>query len=94
MMRRERQIFVLDVADEPAFAFGAESARAAEALAQAPWFVRALGDFHAKRRKTWDAGAAVFTRAATESEAALYRERAAEFADAIDRILLAHITET
>jgi hypothetical protein len=93
MKRRDRQIFVLDVADEPAFAFEAESARAAEALAQSPWFVRALGDFCAKRRTALSASAAISTRMATDSEVALYRERTAEFIDATDRILFTHITK-
>jgi hypothetical protein len=93
MMRRERRVFVLDVADEPAFAFEAESAKVAEALAQSPWFLGALGDFCAKRRKGWQANPALSTRAASEAEAALYRERAAEFTDTTDRLLLAHITE-
>ena len=92
-MRNESQIYALDVANEPAFVFEAENAHAAKALAQSPWFARALGDFHAKRRKPWDASAAVSTRPATEAEAALYRDRVAEFADASDRILVAHLTK-
>ena len=94
MIRRQRQIFVLDVADGPAFAFEAETASAAAALAQSPWFARALGDFCAKRRTTLRAGAAFSTRPASDSEAALYRARAAEFIEATDRMLFARITGT
>jgi hypothetical protein len=92
MARTERQIFVLDVANEPAFAFEADNTRAAEALVLAPWFLRALEDFCAKRRKARSANAGMSTRAATEAEATLYRERAAEFAEAADHVLVAHLT--
>jgi len=93
MMRKQPQIFALDVANEPAFVFEADDAHAAKALARSPWFVRAFGDFCAKRRKPWDASAALSTRPATEAEAALYRDRVAEFADASDRALVAHLTK-
>ncbi len=90
MMRRRQQIFVLDIADQPAFAFEAENARAAALLVQTPRFARAFDDFCAKRGKAWTETAVVSTRAATDAEAALYRDRVAGFADATDQILVAH----
>jgi hypothetical protein len=91
-MAQQQQVFVLDVADGPAFAFEAESAGAAEALIQARWFVRALGDFCARR--TMDRDRLVLrARAATQAEAFLYWDRAAEFAEESGQILLAPISE-
>ena len=93
MMRRRQQIFVLEIADRPAFVFEAENAHAAELLAQTPRFLRVFDDFRAKHGRPWTASATVSARAATDAEAALYRDRVAEFADATDRMLVAHLTE-
>ena len=92
MMRNDPQIFALDLANEPAFVFAAANAHTAEALVRSSRFVRALADFCAKRRKAWSDNAVLSTRAATEAEISLYRERADEFADAGNRVLVAHIS--
>jgi len=92
MMRSEPQIFALDIANEPVFVFEAANAHTAEALVRSSRFVRALANFCAKQRKAWNANAVLSMRAATAAEVSFYRERAAEFADTGDRLLVAHIT--
>jgi hypothetical protein len=92
-MMRQQQIFVLDLADGPAFAFEAESAVAAEALVSTPWFAQALDDFCARGCKTWGRNSPVRARAASETEALLYLERVAEFAEESGQLLMAHIGE-
>jgi hypothetical protein len=92
-MQKGRLIFVLEVADEAAFAFEAKSAIAAEALVHEPWFFGAVTDFLAKRHKAWNGNVSLCTRAATNAEATLYRDRAAEFAEAMDNFLIAHLAE-
>jgi hypothetical protein len=92
-MMRQRQIFVMDLADGPAFAFEAESAVAAEALVGTPWFARALDDFCTKGRKTWGRNSPVRARAASEAEASRYLERACEFAEESGQFLMAHVGE-
>ena len=94
MMRRIRQIFVLILGDEPSFVFEAENAGAAEALVRSPRFQRAFEGFDPTRSTTWNTGAAA-TRPASEAEAALYKDRVAEFADIFcdaNRVLVAHLT--
>lgn len=88
-MRPGTQIFVLDVADEPTFAFEADGVADAEALVQAPRFAWAVSDFCAKRGKPENGH--LFARLATEAEASLYRSLADEFAEAADRVLIAHL---
>ena len=92
-MTRQTQIFVLDLANRPAFAFEAESAVAAEELVSAPWFARALDDFCARRCKTWRPDHPVCARAASETETSRYLDRIAEFAEESGQLLLAHIGE-
>jgi hypothetical protein len=92
-MMRQPQIFVLDLADGPAFAFEAESAVVAEALVSAPWFARALDDFCTRGRKTWGGNNPVRARAASEAEASRYLERVAEFAEESAQLLMAHVSE-
>jgi hypothetical protein len=102
-MRTGTQIFVLDVADEPTFAFEAEGVGTAEALARSPWFAFTVADFFAKRGKALTEEALTekaltengcfFARLATEAEASLYRTLADEFAEVTDRLLIAHLTD-
>ncbi len=92
-MRTGSHIFVLDVADEPAFAFSADSADAVYSLVRKPWFTQALDDFCAKRRNARMGIGLVRMRAATEAEASLYRDRAAEFVEETDDFLIAHIAK-
>jgi hypothetical protein len=92
-MTRQPQIFVLDLADGPAFAFEAGSTVAAEELVSAPWFARALDDFSTRGRKTWGRNNPVRARAASEAEASRYLERVAEFAEESAQLLMAHVSE-
>jgi hypothetical protein len=92
-MRTATQIFVLDIAERPTFAFEADSACTAEALARSPWFAFAVADFFAQRGKALNENGRFFARLATEAEASLYRTLADEFAEATDRFLIAHLTD-
>jgi hypothetical protein len=91
-MQTETQIFVLDVADEPTFAFEVDGVTTADALVQSPWFARAIVDFCARRGKALNEHGHLFARLATEAEASLYRTLADEFAEARDRFLIAHLS--
>lgn len=93
MAQQQRHVFVLDIADGQALAFEAENAAAAELLIRAPRFARAVGDFCCmKGCRTWDRdGRPLHARAATQAEASLYWNRAAEFAEESGQLLLAHI---
>jgi len=93
MSRTEHRIFVLDIANQPALAFEADSAFAAEALISASWFTEAVEDFCKKRRKIRNGTFPTRPRLATDVEASLYRERADEFAELTDHFLIAHISE-
>lgn len=92
-MTREKLIFILDVGGGSIFAFEAESAIAAEVLTQEPWFTEALQEFRQSRLMRQTGLASGRVRTATEAEAALYQDRAAEFADARDHFLVAHIAK-
>ena len=89
--RPKRSVFVLDLADESALAFEAESAVAAEWLTQETWFTRSLADFRRSRPARQIELASGRIRMATEAEAALYQDRATEFAELSDDVLVAHI---
>jgi len=82
---------VLEVADEPTFAFEVDGATTADALVQSPWFARAVIDFCARRGKAQNEDGHLFARLATEAEASQYRTLADEFAEARDRFLIAHL---
>jgi hypothetical protein len=88
-----KQVFVLDVADEPTFAFEADGMTAAAALVQLPWFTSAVTGFRARRGKVFDSNDPLFARMATEAEASLYRGLADEFADATGCFLVAHLAD-
>jgi hypothetical protein len=91
MAAKQISIFVLDVAKRESFAFEAEHASAAEDLIRSPWFVTALGDYCATKQVVCNTRA-LFPRAATATEAAVFVERASEFQEAVDRILVARLT--
>jgi hypothetical protein len=93
MAQRQRRVFVLDVADGPAFAFEADNAVAADALVRTPWFARAFSDFRARGHKTCNSNGPLRARAATEAETSLYWDCAAEFAEETEQLLLARIGE-
>jgi hypothetical protein len=92
-MQRERYIFVLDLSAESMLAFEAESAIAADRLTREPWFTTALEEFRQSRLRTRTGLTPGRVRTATEAEAALYQERAAEFADASNHFLVTHIAK-
>jgi hypothetical protein len=93
MTAAARSIFVLEIADTPAFAFEAEGLSQAEEFAHAPWFTRALDKFHSARHQAPSCRQALRTRAATEAEAALYRDVSREFADAFGCLLVARLPD-
>jgi hypothetical protein len=82
-------IFVLDIAEQPCFAFEADHLNAAEQIVRSPWLLQALDEFCRARRPA--DGGQLFLRAATDHEAALYRDRADEFAEAETQFLIAHL---
>jgi hypothetical protein len=94
MPYRQRSIFVLDIRNEPTFAFEAEHLAHAEEIADAPWFSSAVCEFYSNKRGKWDDSATRRTRPATEPEAAIYRDYADEFADVSDQFLIARLFET
>ncbi|WP_146687357.1 hypothetical protein [Bradyrhizobium canariense] len=90
----ERSIFVLEIADAPAFAFEAESCSQAAEVARSPWFTRALDKFYLRRRESWDWNRPPLRlRVATTTEATVYRDFACEFADALDCFLVTHLSD-
>jgi hypothetical protein len=92
-MQRERYIFVLDLSDESVLAFEAESLIDADGLTREPWFTKALEEYRQSRLRTRTGLASTRVRTATEAEAALYQERAAEFAEAGNHFLVAHLAK-
>jgi hypothetical protein len=92
-MTREKPIFILDVGGGSAFAFEAESPIEADRLTREPWFIKALEEFRRSRLRTRTGLAPTRVRTATEAEAAFYQDRAAEFADASNHFLVAHIAK-
>lgn len=92
-MTREKPLFILDVEGGSAFAFEAESPIEADRLTREPWFTMALEEFRQSKLKTRTGLAPTRVRTATEAETALYQDRAAEFADANNHFLVAHIAK-
>ncbi|MCS3566746.1 hypothetical protein M2222_009068 [Bradyrhizobium elkanii] len=82
-------MYIVETAGSRRFAFEARSHEDAERLARAGWFVRALGRFCSKRLGAENINAR--PRAATDQEAAAFRERAAEFADEAASVLVAYL---
>jgi hypothetical protein len=92
-MTREKPVFILDVGGGSAFAFEAESSIEADRLTREPWFTEALEKYRQSRLRTRTGLAPSRVRTATDAEAALYQDRAAEFADASSHFLVAHIAK-
>lgn len=91
MILEHPHIFVLDIAERPAFAFAADNLDAAQRMVRSEWMLRALDAFCRTRRS---AGAGQLQlRNATNDEARFYRDRADEFADATPYVLIAHLAE-
>jgi hypothetical protein len=84
----ERSIFVLEIADTPAFAFEAESGSQAAEVARSPYFTEALDKFYSRRRESCDRNGPLHIRVATKTEASVYRDFACEFADALGCLLV------
>jgi hypothetical protein len=82
-------VFVLDLAERPAFAFAADSFDTARQITRSQSLLQALNSFCRIRRPADQAQLQL--RAATEDEAALYRDRADEFAEPETRFLIAHL---
>lgn len=83
-----RPIFALEQASRPVLAFAAESASAAEKLAEAPWFVQSLTLHYARTCSDGNDRLPWTVRAATDAEAKVYRSRLAEFAEEADQVLV------
>jgi hypothetical protein len=92
MSQLPAEIFVLDIAERPAFAFGADSLDAARRMARSDWMQLALDGFCRARRPT--AAGQFQLRYATDEEAAFYRDRVDEFADPTTQVLIAHLVES
>jgi hypothetical protein len=92
-MTREKPVFILDVGSGSAFAFEAESPTEADKLTCEPWFTKALEAFCQSRLRTRTGLAPGRIRTATDAEAALYQDRATEFADASSHFLVAHLVK-
>jgi hypothetical protein len=82
-------VFVIDIAQLPAFAFEADHVDAARQIVGSAWLLRALDAFCRVRRPA--DGRQLRLRTATDREAALYRDRADEFAEAEPHFLIAHL---
>jgi hypothetical protein len=83
------QVFVLDLGRHPAFAFATGDVEQAQGIVRSSWLLRALDAF-CKRRPL--GGGRLQLRPATEAEAAIYRDRADEFAeDVIFSFPIVHI---
>jgi hypothetical protein len=91
-MAQQPEIFVLDIAQRPAFAFAADSLDGARCMARSDWMLLALDRFCRVRRP--GAAGQFQLRCATDSEAAVYHDRADEFADPTAQILIAHLVES
>jgi len=91
MQRAQKAIFVVDVVDEASFAFEAKSLGEAEAHAHAPWFLRSLGQFFAQHGRGCESGFAPRVRAASQSEASVYRTLADEFAETSGCFFVAYL---
>lgn len=83
------QIFVLDLADEPAFAFEAADTDGAQRIARSDWLLHALDGFCRARRAA--KRGRLRLRSATPTEAAIYLDLADEFADTAPQMLIAHL---
>jgi len=84
------QVFVLDLGRPPAFAFATGDVEQAQDIVRSPRLLRALDAFC--KRRPFDGGNRLQLRPATDDEAAIYHDRADEFAeDVTARLLIVHI---
>jgi hypothetical protein len=91
-MAQQPEVFVLDIAERPAFAFAANSLDGARQMARSDWMLLALDRFCRVRRP--GAAGQFQLRCATDSEAAFYHDRADEFAAPTAEVLIAHLIES
>jgi len=91
-MAQRPEVFVLDVAERPAFAFAADSLDGARQMARSDWMLLALDHFCRVRRLR--AAGQFQLRCATDTEAAFYHDRADEFAGPAAEVLIAHLVES
>ena len=89
MSIQQTSVFVLDIAELPAFAFEADDFDAARNLFGSYWLLQPLDAF-CRVRRPMDRGQ-LRLRTATDQETALYRNRADEFAEAERRFLIVHL---
>ncbi len=93
MPHAQRPIFVLDVHDEPRFAFEADCLPQAEEFSRAGWFARALTEFRVSKSEAWDGNLSSRIRAASDVEASLYREIAEEFSEPANCFFVVHLRD-
>ncbi|MCC8978141.1 hypothetical protein [Bradyrhizobium acaciae] len=82
-------VYIVETAESRRFAFEAGNRDDAEGLTRASWFTRALDGFCSKRLGAESID--THLRAATDQEAAAFRERAAEFAGEASGVLVAYL---
>ena len=92
MSQQPTEVFVLDIAERPAFAFAADSLDGARRMARSDWMLLALDRFCRARRPA--AAGSVRLRCATDEEATYYHDRVDEFADPTAQLLIAHLAES
>lgn len=92
MAYAQRPVFVIETRQDAAFAFEAASLAQARELLHAPWLAAALDDF-LRRRRASERCEHTRIRAATTTEAALYRGLADELADGSGRFLVAELPD-
>ncbi|WP_024509250.1 hypothetical protein [Bradyrhizobium sp. ARR65] len=93
MPHAQRPIFVLDVDDEPRFAFEADCLSQAEEFSGAAWFARAIAEFYMSKREEWNDNPTSRTRSASDAELSLYREIAEEFSEHANCFFVVHLRD-
>jgi len=91
MPPEHQQVFTLDIAERPAFAFEAENFDVAHRLVRSEWLLKALDRFCRTRSPALDCRGRLRLRDATRDETTLYRARAEEFSGATPHFLVAHL---
>jgi hypothetical protein len=91
MASEHPQVFILDLAERPAFAFEADNLEVAQRLVRSEWLLQALDRFFSTRSPALDNRGRLRLRKATRDEAMLYRARAEEFSDVTPHFLIAHL---
>lgn len=88
----ERRVFILEIADVPAFAFEAKSYPEAEKIIKSCWFSRSLDGFFGRIEPCENRGP-LRVRIATEAEAMAHCFMADEFADALGCLVVTHLSD-